>query len=168
MKAHVPTSLVDNEYELFPAGTFVGKLSGATLRENSDGSRVSLRVSIGDTQPADEEQPDTNGRTFSGDVAVRWDGQSVTEIADFSDDNLPFPLRLGAARLAGLAECVGAAERDTETGTVSTDFARLIEALQDGAFEGETVGFSVQHRSYENANGDEVETDDFAKIGIVS
>lgn len=165
MRAHVPTSLVDNEYELFPEGTFAGELASAERQEYDDGERITIRAAFANTRGLGEDAPETNGRTFTGEIPVRHGGQSVTEIADFSNSEIPFPLRLGAGWLAGLAEAVGAATRDEETGVVDVDFAEFLEALQDGEFKDREVAFEVRHRTYENNDGEEVETDDFRRIG---
>lgn len=163
MQATVPTSLVDNEYELFPEGTFVGELASATRRDNDEGDRVSLRVSLANTRGLGGDAPETGGRTFSDDIVTVWDGISVAEVSDFSDDSLPYPLRLGAARLAGLAEACGAAQRGDNG--VAVDFAAFVEALQEGEFEDREVAFEVNHRSYENNDGEEVTRDEFQRIG---
>lgn len=168
MQASVPTTAVDNEYELFPEGTFVGELSGAELRERDDG-RADLQVSFSNTAPFSENDPDTGGRTFSGKIAVVRDGINVTDVGDFSDQDLPWAIRKAGALFGGLAEAVGAGQRDEETGQVYLDVAQLLGALQDGDFAGESAVFEVTHFSFTpDDEDDEITLDQFNRIGALS
>lgn len=165
MQAEIPTTLVDRTYDPFPPGTYKGEISGAEITTFDSGD-ANLRLSVQNIQPLGEDTPDPDGRPFNGDIAVRRDGVGITEIADFSDRDLNFGLRLGAGLLAGVAEAVGAGERG-ET-SVSTDLSAVIDALTSGEWEGAEIGFEVQNRTYEDRNGKEQTTDDFRRIGAAS
>jgi len=142
--AHVPSALVDNEYELFPEGTFTGKLVGAKMRTFDSGDQI-LNISVGGTAAASDEDPDTGGRTFTGRVQLKRQNLSILDITTFGP-NVPFPLRRAGGLLAGLAEAVGAGERG-DAG-VDVDLEDFIEDLMGGAFENAELLFEVTHNSW--------------------
>lgn len=143
MRARVPTAVVDNTYEAFPEGYYNGKITGAELRDpNKDGSWLVLKLATGDVTPK-EGTADPGRSAFSGDITIKTDGVDLFEIEDFTDRNIPYPVRLSAGLLAGLAESLGVGTR--QNGAVEADLKALAEALIDGNFEGESIGFSVKH-----------------------
>lgn len=139
----VPTALVDNDYELFPEGAFMGVLSGAAQKEFDWGTI--LNVSLAKTSPLDEGGAETNGRTFTGRISLSHDGVSLFDIT--SVEGATFPLRKAAGLLAGLAEAVGAVERTN--GSISLDLEDFVEALTGGVYEDQAVLFRVSHNSWE-------------------
>lgn len=166
MLARVPTALAENRYELFPTGTFTGLLSGAESRSPlDDDSWRLIRLSVSDTAPFSNEDPDTNGRGFNDDITVLTDGVMLTEVEDFTNQDIPFPIRRSAGLLAGLALAVGAATPD-DNGYLNVDFASFIEALLEGTFENEEIAFEVSHYT-PNKEGAETR-DQFARIGPAS
>lgn len=145
MRARVPTAIIDNTYEAFPEGHYNGKIVGAELRDpNRDGSWLILKLAAGDVTPK-EGTPNPGRGAFSGDITLKSNGIDLFEIADFSDTSIPYPIRLSAGLLAGLAEVLGVGDRSN--GAVETDLKAFTTALLDGQFQGEAVGFSVKHWS---------------------
>jgi hypothetical protein len=163
--ANVPNALVDNEYELFPEGTFIGKLTGAKTRTFDSGDQI-LNLSFGSTMPATEEDPETGGRAFTGRVQLKRQGLSILDIADFGP-NVPFPLRRAGGLLAGMAEAVGAGVRGEDG--VAVDLGEFIDALIEGDYENANAKFRVVHNSWtrdDPATGQSVTTnrDEFLQI----
>lgn len=143
MRASVPTAVVDNTYEVFPQGYYDGDIAAAELRDpNKDGSWLTLKVAVSNITPKDGTQ-DPGRSAFQSDLTIKTDGVDLFEVEDFSDRDLPFGIRRSAGLLAGLAEGLGVATR--ENGSVQADLRAVAEALIEGNFEGERVGFEVAH-----------------------
>lgn len=146
MRARVPGSVIDNDYENFPEGFFDGDLGVAEVRDvHGDGSWLSLEIPTSNITPK-EGTEDPGRSTFSTGITVLTDGVDLTEVDDFSNGDIPFGVRRAAGCLAGMAEGLGVAERD-DAGNVDVDLAAVIDALTSGEFEGERVGFEVSHYS---------------------
>lgn len=143
MRASVPTSTVDNTYEAFPRGAYDGEIQGAEIRDpNNDGSWLVLKLSVSGVTPK-EGTADPGRSAFQSDITLKTDGVDVTTVEDFGNRDLPFPIRRSGGLLAGLSEALGVASRDN--GQVSFDPAAIVDALVDGQFVGEKVGFEVGH-----------------------
>jgi hypothetical protein len=143
VRASVPTSTVDNTYEVFPKGVYDGNLSGAQQRDvNGDGSWITLKLSVSDITPK-EGTADPGRTAFNSDLTLKTDGVDLFEVENFNSRDVPFGIRRSAGLLAGLAEGLGVAAR--ENGIVSVDLAAVVTALVDSQFDGERVGFEVSH-----------------------
>ena len=143
MRASVPTAVVDNTYENFPQGNYDGEIREAELRDvNNDGSWLTLKVGVDNITPREGTANPGRDR-FQSDITIRTDGVDLFEVTDFSNPDLPFGIRRAAGLLAGLGEGLGVAERTVEG--VSVDLKAVAEALIDGKFKGERVGFEVTH-----------------------
>jgi|TARA_A100001037_G_scaffold91951_1_gene83355 hypothetical protein len=150
MQATIPTSLIDQSYETFPEGTYSGDIDSAAIRDpKGDGSWLTLKLGLDGVAP--NEGTNDPGRTrFTGDITVATDGYDVREISDFSDRNVPFPVRRAGGLLAGLAEGLGIVQRNG-TNMVAVDVSQVLDALTEGNFSGERVAFEVTH--YTPASG---------------
>ena len=143
MRASVPTSAVDNTYEEFPVGMYDGEIGSAEIRDpNGDGSWLTLKLGV-ENISAKEGTDDPGRSTFQSDITILTDGTDLREVEDFSNGELPFPIRRAAGLLAGLAEGLGVATR--ENGRVEVDIQAIADALTNGEFAGERVGFEVSH-----------------------
>lgn len=163
MKAQVPNTIVDNDYEAFPEGFYDGEISGAQLRDpNNDGSWLILKLSLTNVTPKDGTQ-DPGRNRFSGDITLRTDGTDLFEVSNFADNELHFAIRRSAGLLAGLGEGLGVATR--VGGSVDVDLKAVAEALIDGNFENAKVGFQVSH--YTNKKSGKT-YDQFARFGSAS
>lgn len=164
MRASVPTSVVDNEYENFPKGYYDGNIDSAEVRDpNDDGSWLMIRLAVDEITPKEGTADPGRGR-FSSDITVKTDGVDLFEVEDFNNPDLPFGIVRGAGLLAGLAEALGVGERDEQTGQVVADLEAVAQAVTGGQFEGERVGFGVSH--YTNSKGDTY--DQFERFGPAS
>lgn len=150
MRANIPTALVDNAYEVFPKGTYVGRIDGAEVRDvKNDGSWITLKLELSGISAV--EGTEDPGRTrFSSDLTISSDGTSLLEVTNWGDSNIPYGVRKSAGLLAGLAEGLGVAERGPNG--VSADLAQVVEALTEGQFKGEQVAFEVDHYSPKNSD----------------
>ena len=147
MRIDIPTSIVDNDYEVFPVGKYNGTISGAKVRDpNGDGSWVIAKVSVTDVTPREgTAEPARNA--FSGDITLRntdKDG-NVVDVRDLDriTDKTPFPVRRAAGLLAGLGTAAGVADRTD--GRVSVDLGQVAEALVNEQFNNQRIGFEVTH-----------------------
>ncbi len=139
MRVSIPTSGIYNAYEAFPEGSYNGEITSAVLRDpNGDGSWLVLKVGVSNIT-AKEGTADPGRARFSGDILIQSDGVNVFEVENFA--TVDFRIKKASELLAGLAEGVGAASR--ENGQVDVDLKEVAEALIDGQFEGEAVGFEV-------------------------
>lgn len=163
MRASIPTNIVDNSYAVFPEGKYTGSLSGAEVRDpKGNGSWLTLKVSLDEISPM--EGTEDPGRTkFNGDITILTDGHDMREIADFSDRNLPYALVKSAGLIGGMAEALGVASR--ENGRVDVDIPAVLEALTEGNFAGERVGFEVAHYSPKNSDKTYEQFNAFAMAG---
>lgn len=155
----VPTSIVENTYEPFPEGTYMGTYSDFSIRDNADGSWMALDLTFTDIQPADDTSPE-DGRPFTGSVTIRVKDVSLVDVDDVS--SLPrelFALRLGAGLLGGLALAFGEAH-ETDEG-VDFDLENFISKLQNGAMQGKQAAFVTKHKkrsgTYIDQDGEERE-----------
>lgn len=164
MLATIPTSLVDNEYELFPEGTFVGKLADAKTR-TFDGGDAVINVSITDTEVVEGDQ-DPGGRTFTGRITFTQGGLNVLEVSNFGDNTLPFGIRRAGGLLAGLAEAVGAVQRDPSGAPVALDLEAFVDSLLTGEYAAAPVRFTVTH--YTPKKSGSKARDEFLRIGPAS
>ncbi|KKL73638.1 hypothetical protein LCGC14_2072920, partial [marine sediment metagenome] len=140
---NVATNIVDNVYEPFPEGTYMGSFADCDMKTSQDNSWAGLELSFTDVEPVGDSPED--GRPFKDTITIRVKDVSILEVEDFSA--LPkeqFALRLGVGLLAGLAEAFGAATR-TEDG-VDVDLEGFLASLQDGSFRGLEASFITRHR----------------------
>lgn len=143
MRASVPSTIVDNEYSLFPEGAYEGKIASAELRDpKGDGSWKVLKVALEDVTPR-EGTADPGREKFQSDITIVNDGIDVLEVTDFASQEIPFQIRRAAGLLAGLGEALGVAER--KNGVVHADLKAVAEALIGGEFKGEKISFEVTH-----------------------
>ncbi len=148
MRVQVPSAIVNNEYPVFPQGAYDGKITAAAVRDpNNDGSWVLIKLTVGDITPR-EGTADPGRDRFSGDITLRNTDQegNVQDLRELSEFNgtTHWSIQTGARLLAGLAAGLDVAEVD-EAGNVNVDFSQVAEALIDGAFEGQRVGFEVNN-----------------------
>ena len=164
MRARVPSNIIDNSFKLFPEGAYDGDITGAVIRDpNNDDSWLLLKVSVGNITAKDGTASPGRDR-FQSDITLKTDGTSVFEIEDFGGADVPFVLERGAGLLAGLAEGLGIAET-RENGAAYVDLKEVVEALIDGNFEGERVGFEVAHWT---SKGDKpVTRDQYVTFGFI-
>lgn len=159
----IPTNLIDNTYELFPPGDYDGSIDGAELRDPmGDSSWVILRVSLTDIR-AREGTADTDRTTFSGDITLLSNDVDLRELDTITADT-PFMLQRASGLLGGIAEGIGVTGERTN-GAVDADVPAIVEALTNGQFEGERVGFSVSH--YKPKGKDKV-YEQFLRFGVAS
>jgi len=150
-KARVPGSLIDNEYQTFPKGFYDGDIASAEIRDpRNDGSWLSLELGMENVTPK-EGTEDPGRSSFSTGITISTDGVHVTEVEDFSNGELPFAIRRAGALLAGLAEGLQVTTRD-DSGVVEVDIEAVVNALTSGEFEGDRVGFQVDHYSPKNSD----------------
>ena len=141
MRVSIPTSGIDNEYPAFPEGAYSGVIASADLRDpNGDGSWLTLKVGLNEVTPR-EGTADPGRNRFQGDITIQTNGYNVFELENFND--VDFRIKKAADLLAGLAEGLGVVTRDGKQ--VDVDLREVAEALIDGQFEGEEVGFEVGH-----------------------
>lgn len=116
--------------------------------ESSDGEILAIR--IGNNQPM-EGQESWGARKRFIDIVVR-DGDTTIYEAPANEKGLPnWRLAQSAETLVKIAEALGAAERVDGNVTVSD---AVLEALQNGDFNGTTIGYKVAHRPYTTAGGE--------------
>lgn len=145
MRASVPTSVVDNTYEVFPQGYYDGDIVEAEVRDpNGDGSWLTLKIRTENITPK-EGTEDPGRSAFQSELTIKTDGIELFDVDNFNDRSIPFGLVRAAGALAGLAEGLGVATR--ENGAVDVDLRQVAEALAAGQFNGERVGFQVTHYS---------------------
>lgn len=158
MSVTLPKSIVENAYEPFPAGTYMGVYADCGIAKNQDGSWMALELTFVDNEPIGDSPPD--GRPFKDTITIRVKDQSILDFDDFSA--LPkelFGLRLGAGLLAGLALAFGEATED-EDGNVEVDLDSFIDNLQNGSLQGRTAAFVTKQRTrkYEDKDTGEEKT----------
>jgi hypothetical protein len=141
MRASVPSTVVDNEYSLFPQGTYEGEIATAELRTPKEGWQV-LKLAVENVAPR-EGTGDPGREKFQSDITILNEGVNVLEVADFSDPDVPFQIKRAAGLLAGLGEALGVAER--VNGVVHADLKQVAEALIAGEFKGNKIAFEVTH-----------------------
>lgn len=162
MRASIPTAIVDNTYENFPEGTYVGSIDGAEIRDvKDDGSWITMKLSIGSITPADGTE-DPGRKRFTGELTLVNDENDVRTMTNFGQ-GAHFGLVRTAGLLAGLAEGLGVAERTPQG--VQVDLDAVISGLADGQFAGEQVAFEVTHYT-SKSNGKTY--DQYAKFGPAS
>lgn len=150
MRAAIPTSLVDNSYENFPEGTYMGAIDSAEVRDvKNDGSWITLKIGLSDIKPF-EGTSDPGRSRFQAEITLTTDGVNLFEVTNWADKNVPFGIRKTAGLLAGLAEGLGVAQR-TPAG-VECDLEAVVDGLTTGQFAGERVGFEVVHYSPKNSD----------------
>lgn len=153
MRVSVPSAVAHNKYEAFPEGFYTGEISEAKQVQSQDGSWRGVSISHGSVLP--NEGTDDPGRNrYTATLTIERDGVNVLEVADFTDDSLPYGIRKSGALLAGLAEGLNIAE--VANGQIDFDPEALVEALLEGTFEGERVSFEVTNWGENNEN-DQVE-----------
>jgi hypothetical protein len=147
MRVAVPNATVDNTYEAFPAGDYEGTIEGASIRDpNQDGSWVLAKLSLTSVTPR-EGTADPGRSAFSGDITIANTDKSgkFADVRELTEINgkTPFAVKRGVGLLAGLATAVGAGERDNSH--TSVDLKATVDALVDGAFNGQRIAFRVSH-----------------------
>lgn len=146
MRVNVPNAIVDNEYPAFAPGTYDGTIASADVRDpNKDGSWLLIKLGLSDVTPREGTQGD--GRSaFSGDIVIRNTDQETGAVQDLREmesinGECHWSIERGAGLLAGIGFALGVADRDEQNTTV--DLAQVAEALVDGDFAGQRVGFEV-------------------------
>lgn len=165
MRARVPTSVVDNTYEAFPAGLYDGKIATAEIRDASktkDGSWLTLKLGVEDITPRDGT-PSPGREKFTGELTLTTDGVDVFTVEDFTNPNVPFGIRKTAGLLAGLAEGLNLGTRTKEG--VEADLKQVAEALVAGDLKGDKISFEVAH--YTNKTTGKI-YDQYNRIGAAS
>lgn len=148
MRVQVPSAVVNNSYKAFPQGSFDGTISAAQVRDiKNDGSWVVIKLSLDKVTPR-EGTPNPGRDRFSGDITlVNTDREGNTvdlrQLTEINGDT-PFSIERSAGLLAGLGAALGVAEVD-DAGNVGVDFSQVAEALVDGQFAGQRIGFEVSH-----------------------
>lgn len=162
MRVSIPTALVDNTYENFPEGTYVGTIDGAEIRDvMNDGSWITLKISVDGVSPIGNT-PEPGRQRFTGEVTLVTDGSDIRTLTDFGKDT-HFGLVRAAGLLAGLAEGLGVGERTPQG--LQVDLDAVINGLADGQFAGEQVAFEVTHYTSKKSGKT---TDQYAKFGPAS
>lgn len=143
MRARVPANLIRSTYSVFPEGNYSGEIVSASLRDpKGDGSWLTLKLGVGSVTA--NEGTDNPGRDrFQSDILIKTDGVNVFDIEDFNDEAIPFQIRKASGLLAGLAIGLGVVEEGK--GGSDLDLKDVAEALIDGKFQGDRVGFTVGH-----------------------
>lgn len=140
----VPTRIVENRPSPFPEGVYMGRIKQVDERWNDDQTRLNFTIVMKDITLV---EGDTNpgARPYRFRLPVIWDGISLVDIEEFTDDT-PFLLERAAGTLSQLAQALGLGEQ-TALGT-EVDFQELLEGLQEGQYNDIDVLFGVAHRTY--------------------
>lgn len=156
------SNVVEGKSPPFPAGTFIGTLKEAKSEYYASDSKQpdkkdAVRVNLAFKEITPVEGPNVGARPLTQSINVVRGGQSIVEIADPTDESVPFPLRQAITLTLQLALALGAATVNGD-GTVDFDIGPFLESLEAGVHNGHPVMFSVEQRSYnsktaKNADG---------------
>lgn len=147
----VPKAVADQDYQLFPEGVYAGTFVFNTDNNNGEAGtenwRFSLRVGFTNLKPVDNETPDPDGRPFSSDIVVVWDGVSLTALDDEPEKvtELPFPAAKGLSLLCQLGEVMGAAQRDEDGNVIFESLGTFVDEVRAHKYDGRPIAVQVSH-----------------------
>lgn len=142
----VPRNVIEGRSAPFPAGVYLGRLNEAKEAWSEDQKSLNVSVQIRDITALDG--PNVGARPYSQRLAIVAKGYNVVDLKDFTDDNIPFPIRTSAGLLTQIAIAFGAATVTPEGARVDLD--RFLQDLVAGAYKDRVVQFSVEQRSFDS------------------
>lgn len=145
---------------LFPEGTFRGELAkGVNLEENKAGNIQNLNLQLINNELLDGDK-EVGRRPFflrlmtslTTEVEEKGRKKEKTFVVfdiDPEDESVPFGLRSQIPTFAQLAVALNQATVEPDGGvTFESSLEEFIEQLSNDSYAGETVEFTVSHRTY--------------------